>query len=294
MLRHTCILVVKVFAALELVEAWLGILALLDLQVAVVGHAGAGRDQATQDDILLEPAQVVHAAFKRGLGEDAGGLLEAGGRDEALRRQGCLGDAEQQGLAGGGLAAILERLLVDLLEPVLVDLLLDDERGVAHVGDQDPAHHLADDDLDVLVVDEHTLGPVDLLDLVDKEGLQGTVALDLEQIVGADGALSELLAGADLVAVLDLDVLAAGDQVFALLTRLSLDRDLLAAADAVAILHDAGDLADDGGILGLAAFEQLGDARQAARDVAGGITPSLLLSILMYPLTLPPYQSAPS
>ena len=112
--------------------------------------------------------------------------------------------------------------------------------------------------------------------------------------MGADGALSELLAGADLVAVLDLDVLAAGDQVFTLLTRLSLDRDLLAAADAVAILHDAGDLADDGGILGLAAFEQLGDARQAARDVAGGITPSLLLSILMYPLTLPPYQSAPS
>jgi hypothetical protein len=34
-----------------------------------------------------EPAQVVHAAFQGGLSEDAGGLLEAGGRDEALGGQ---------------------------------------------------------------------------------------------------------------------------------------------------------------------------------------------------------------
>jgi hypothetical protein len=50
-------------------------------------------------------------------------------------------------------------------EGVLVHLLLDDERGVAHVGEEDPTHHLADDHLDVLVVDDHALGPVDLLNL---------------------------------------------------------------------------------------------------------------------------------
>jgi hypothetical protein len=47
----------------------------------------------------------------------------------------------------------------------------------------------------VLVVDDHALGPVDLLDLVDEEGLEDPVALDLEQVVGADGAFGELLAG---------------------------------------------------------------------------------------------------
>lgn len=185
-LGHAGVFVVEVVAAGELVEAGLGVLALLDLQVPAVGHAGACGDQAAQDDVLLETAQVVHAAFQRGLGEeDAGGLLEAGGRDETFRRQGGLGDAQQQGLAGGGLATILEGLLVDLLEAVLVDLLLDDELRVAHVGDEDPAHHLADDHLDVLVVDDHTLGPVDLLDLIDEEGLEGPIAPNLKKIMGA-------------------------------------------------------------------------------------------------------------
>jgi hypothetical protein len=49
-----------------------------------VGHAGAGGDQAAQDDILLEAAQVVHAPFQGRFGEDAGGFLEAGGGNEAF------------------------------------------------------------------------------------------------------------------------------------------------------------------------------------------------------------------
>ena len=40
MLGHAGIFVVEVVADLELVEAGLGILALLDVQVAVVGQAG--------------------------------------------------------------------------------------------------------------------------------------------------------------------------------------------------------------------------------------------------------------
>src|SRR5690348_16095859 len=46
--------------------------------------AGTGRDQATDDDVLLEAAQVVLEATHRRLREDAGGLLERGRRDERL------------------------------------------------------------------------------------------------------------------------------------------------------------------------------------------------------------------
>ena len=53
-LGHAGVFVVEVVAAGELVEAGLGVLALLDLQVPVVGHAGAGGDQAAQDHVLLE------------------------------------------------------------------------------------------------------------------------------------------------------------------------------------------------------------------------------------------------
>ena len=70
-----------------------------DLDPAVELHAGAGRDQPAHDDVLLEPAQVVHLAADRGLGEHARRLLEARRRDERVGRERGLGDAEQQRVA---------------------------------------------------------------------------------------------------------------------------------------------------------------------------------------------------
>jgi hypothetical protein len=49
------VFIVAVLAALELVEAGLGILTLLDVQDSEEGHAGAGRDSAAQDGGSLEP-----------------------------------------------------------------------------------------------------------------------------------------------------------------------------------------------------------------------------------------------
>src|SRR5690606_24377356 len=46
------------------------------LDVAVAAQAGAGRDQLADDDVLLQAVQPVGLAFDRGLGEDAGRLLE--------------------------------------------------------------------------------------------------------------------------------------------------------------------------------------------------------------------------
>ena len=48
--------------------------------------------------------------------------------------------------------------------------------GVARRVDAHLAQHLANDDLDVLVVDGHTLGPVDLLHLVHQVELDGVAA----------------------------------------------------------------------------------------------------------------------
>jgi hypothetical protein len=57
-------------------------------------------------------------------------------------------------------------------EPEAVDLLLDQELGVADILDLHPPHHLPDDDLDVLAVEGDALHAVDLLDLVDEIGVQ--------------------------------------------------------------------------------------------------------------------------
>jgi hypothetical protein len=91
-------------------------------------------------------------------------------------------------------------LVVDPLELVAVDELARAGGRVALLVDADLLEHLADDQLDVLVVDVDALGLVDLLDLVDEVHLGLRPAADLEQLVRVQRALVELRAGLDLVA----------------------------------------------------------------------------------------------
>ena len=79
---------------------------------------------------------------------------------------------------------------------------------VARLGDPHLAQHLADDDLDVLVVDRHALEAVDLLHFVDEVLLQFLRAADVQDFVRNDRAFGQLLALLDEVALEDDDVLA--------------------------------------------------------------------------------------
>ncbi len=57
------------------------------LKRAVPGHPGPRRNQLPDDDVLLEPEERVHLPLGRGVGQDPRRFLEAGGRQEALRRE---------------------------------------------------------------------------------------------------------------------------------------------------------------------------------------------------------------
>jgi hypothetical protein len=103
-------------------------------------------------------------------------------------------------------------------------VLVDEEAGVAHVDDADAAEHLPHDGLDVLVVDLDALESVDLLDLVDQVLGQRLLAEHLEDVVRVGGAVHERLAGADLVALADGQVLALGDEVLLGVAPLRRDR----------------------------------------------------------------------
>ena len=72
---------------------------------------------------------------------------------------------------------------VDLVDLDLVDLLALQQLGFACVVDLDLLQHLANDHLDVLVVDVDALQPIDLLDFVDQVGRQLLDALDGENVV---------------------------------------------------------------------------------------------------------------
>ena len=69
-----------------------------DIQLAVAGHAGTGRDEFADDDIFLEAEERIFLAFDRCFGEDTGGFLEGSGREEGVRRKSCLGGTENKSL----------------------------------------------------------------------------------------------------------------------------------------------------------------------------------------------------
>src|SRR5213075_1242229 len=107
----------------------------LDLDVVIPVNPGPRRNQVPDDDVLLETQQIVLGPADRRIGQDARGLLERRRRNKRLRRQARLRDAEQQRLAGGRLAALLHRALVDLAEDELVHVLAFQELGVARLDD---------------------------------------------------------------------------------------------------------------------------------------------------------------
>ena len=161
------------------------------------------------------------------------------------------------------------QLGVDARELEAVDELAGQVVGVALLVDPDLLEHLAHDQLDVLVVDVHALGLVDLLHLLDEVLLGLGPPADGEQLVRVERALVELRAGLDLLAGAHEQARAPREGVAVLLAGLVGDHDrqglvgLLDRDDAVLL----GDLRE---ALRLARLEELDDARQAVRDVRAG------------------------
>ncbi len=87
-------------------------------------------------------------------------------------------------------------------------------RAVASVRELNLLQHLANDHLDVLVVDGHALEPVDVLDLVDEVRSKRLDALDRQNVVRRGIALDDVVALLDGIAFLKMERLALRDQVF--------------------------------------------------------------------------------
>ena len=83
-------------------------------------------------------------------------------------------------------------------------------------------HHLANDQLDVLVMDVHALRPVHALHLVDEVDLDLRGALEAQKVSGSQRALVEGVAGLDDLALGDQKPGAPWDQVRNVCERLAL------------------------------------------------------------------------
>ena len=251
--------------------------------MAVGVQAGAGGDQLTDDDILLQAHQMVHLALDGGLGQNLGSLLEGGSGQEGIGGQRCLGDTHQQ-LGIGGLLQRLTGLGVDLTGgdagPHLGVLVLHLQHvghgagqqagGVIGVLHTDLAHHLADNDLDVLIVDVHALLTVHLQDLLNEVVMHRRSATDPQHIVGIQCAVLQLAALLDDLAVPHLQT-GVGHGVGPGIAVVGGDDDVQQAALGGILEADlTGDLRQGGHLLGLAGLKQLLHSGKTLSDVAAG------------------------
>ncbi len=225
---------------------------------------------------------MVHLALDGRLGEHLGGLLEGGGGQERLGGQRRLSDAQQQPGAGGQnqLLAVLPGFpglgaLPDggagVAEFDNVNGGAGQQAGIAGVLHPHLAHHLPDDDLDVLVVDIHALLAVGLLDLLDQVVVHRVHAPDAQHLMGGQRALGEPLALLGLVAGLYPDAGAVGQGIGDHLAVVGGDGDI-AQGSPLGFFHGdyAGDFGQLGHLLGLAGLQQLLYAGKALGDIAAG------------------------
>ena len=133
----------------------------------------------------------------------------------------------------------------------------------------DAAQHLANDHLDVLVVDLHALQAVDVLHLVDDVARQLLHAQQAQDVLRIGRAVDDRLALVDHLAFVHQDVLLLRHQLLVDLAFRVGDLQAHLALGLLAERHRAGHLGQHALVLRRARLEQLGHARQAARDVAG-------------------------
>ena len=97
------------------------------------------------------------------------------------------------GTTRGRGAALGDDLAVGCLVRQPVDQITGEQVGVTRLDHRHPAQHLPDDDLDVLVVDRRTLGPVDRLHLVHQVLLHPADTEHPEHVVRVRRTGGELL-----------------------------------------------------------------------------------------------------
>ena len=127
--------------------------------------------------------------------------------------------------------------------------------------------HSSDDDLNVLVVDLHTLTAIDLLNLVTEVLLNSFFTRDAENIVRYQWTVDQLLTGRHDIARVNEESFSRWHQVLDLKAAFATDDDSTLAALLVTQFDGSVDLGHDRRILWFTSLEDLSNTRQTTGDV---------------------------
>src|SRR5262245_38178442 len=104
-------------------------------ELPMFGETRSGRYQVAHDHVFLEAAQPIDFAERSRFGKNTCGILERSCRNEAVRFQRSLSDAEQHRNGLRRLAAFLHDFLVLFFEVKFIDLIAPKQRSVPGIGD---------------------------------------------------------------------------------------------------------------------------------------------------------------
>ena len=164
-------------------------------------------------------------------------------------------------------SAVHDDLPVDLAERRHLDHVTGHERRASRLDDRHALEHLTDDDLDVLVVDRHTLRSVHRLDLVDEVLLHVARSHDPQDLLRVLDTGGQLRAGLDVLAFFHLELDLLGHRVLDRFGSVVRSHDDLASLLGVLDGHRSGGLADRGQPLGVRASNNSVTQGQTVRDV---------------------------
>ena len=222
---------------------------------------------------------MIYLALDGGLSQDLGGLLERGCGEEGLGGQRGLGDAHEDAGSGGqaqlhpivGLSGVDTGLNGSL--GVLIfnqfNCRTGEQRRVTGVLHPNLAHHLAADNLNMLVVDVHALLTVRFLDFLNQIVVHRVDPPDADNVLGIERAVGEGKPLLHCIAALDTDAGAVGKGIGDHLAVVGGDGQVAHRVTLGLLYRDlAADLGQLGHFLGLAGLKELLNAGKALGDVA--------------------------
>ncbi len=162
--------------------------------VVVLPEACSARDDVSHDHVLFKAEQVVGLTCACSIGKNTCCVLEGGCRNKGLGPERCFGDPKKNGCCLRRSCRLLRSpLLFWLWKFFLIDIFAIEEGGIAWIGDAHFLEHLTHDDLNVLIVDVHTLQTINFLHLVHEILLKFANTANLQDLVRNDKAIGELL-----------------------------------------------------------------------------------------------------
>ena len=155
----------------------------MNLFLALASKAGAGRNQAADDDIFFQADQIVNLAGNGRVNQHPGRFLERSGGKERIGGERRLGNAQKQGFANSFFILLLFSPLIFFNELRLGHNFTGQKIGFAGILNIEAREHLPDNHFNVFGVELLALGRVDVKDFFDDVALHLQLAFVFKKVV---------------------------------------------------------------------------------------------------------------